>query len=97
MDRLPEDELLDASTYLNVGIDHYNAGELPEALKEFESVVARFPDDAEGYYYRGLVLLGQGENERAAADLNKVLELDPDGPHTSEVTEFLEFLESSEG
>lgn len=93
MDRLPEDELLDVSTYLNVGIEHYNAGELADALTEFESVVARFPANPEGYYYRGLVRLSQGENEGAAADLHKVLELDPDGPHADEVHDFLAFLE----
>ena len=91
--KLPEGEILDAAAYLNVAIDLYNRGELDDALIEFERVVANFPDNPDGYYYRGLVHLNKGENEKAAADFNKYLELAPEGSRVAEVQEFLKYLQ----
>jgi len=96
MDRLPEGELLDADAYLNVGIDLYNKGDLDAALEEFGEVVERFPELSAAYYYRGLVLLGQKKNDEAAADFEKLIELEPDGPRAAEAKEFLSYLKQGE-
>jgi len=96
MDRLPEGELLDADAYLNVGIDLYNAGNLDEALAEFQKVVEHFPDLPAAYYYRGLVLLNKGDNAGAAADFQKLIELAPDTPRAVEAQDFLEYLQQGE-
>ncbi len=90
--RLPEGEKLDTASRLNMGIELYNQGDLDGALGHFEQAIADFPDDPEGYYYRGLTYLGQERNEQAAADLKKVLELDPDSPKAEEARQFLEYL-----
>ncbi len=92
MARLPADEKLDANAYLNVGIDHYNNGDMEAALAQFEKVVAGYPENPEGYYYRGLIFLNLNRNEEAAADLKKNLKLDPGGSHAAEVKEFLKFI-----
>ncbi len=48
---------------------------------------------ATALYYRGLVYLGRGENDLAAVDLRKFLELEPDSPKAAEAKEFLSYLE----
>lgn len=92
--RLPEDAKLDTATRLNLGIELYNQGEFDGALEHFNKAIADYPDDAEGYYYRGLTYLGQQRNAQAAADFQKFLELAPDSPKAAEAQEFLEYLES---
>ncbi len=91
--RIPEDAALPPDMLLNRGIDYYNEGNMEEALKLFDRAVTGNPEMAESYYYRGLVYLGQGKNAEAAADLKKLLELDPDNAHAAEAKEFLSFLE----
>ena len=96
MDRLPEGEKLDADAYLNVGIELYNSGDLEAALEEFGEVVESFPGLSAAYYYRGLVLLNQKDNEGATADFEKFLELEPEGARAAEVKEFLSYLNPGE-
>jgi tetratricopeptide (TPR) repeat protein len=91
--RLPEGTQLDPNALLNVGIEHYNNGEMDEAFTRFNQVVTEYPDMATALYYRGLVFLGRGSNEEAAADLKRFLELDPDSERATEAREFLSYLE----
>lgn len=94
--KLPEGESVDADVYLNVGIEAYNEGDLETALGQFNQVVDGFPDNADGFYYRGLIFLAQQSNEAAAADLQRYLELEPEGSHVDEVKSFLEYLQSDQ-
>ncbi len=91
--RLPEGEKLDTASRLNMGIELYNQNDLDGALVHFEQAIADFPEDPEGYYYRGLTFLGQERSAEAAADLRKVLELDPESAKAEEARQFLEYLE----
>ena len=91
--RLPEGVKLDPNALLNVGIDHYNEGAMEEAFARFDQVVVEYPEMAMAYYYRGLVLLGQGSNAAAATDLKKFLELESDSEKAAEAREFLSYLE----
>jgi Tfp pilus assembly protein PilF len=94
IERLPEEEKLDLDTRLNMGIEHYNAGEHAAALEQFQKALADYPGEPEVYYYRGLNYLGMGKNEDALADLQKFLELAPDSPKAAEAEEFISYLES---
>jgi tetratricopeptide (TPR) repeat protein len=49
----------------------------PDALELCEQYVREHPDDPNGLFSRFQVLEGLGENERALADIDRVLELDP--------------------
>lgn len=92
LQRMPEGTALDPSTVLNQGINLYNAGKLDDALVKFEAVVAARPQWADAYYYRGMALLGLRQLERAKGDLQKVLELDPQGPNADTCRELLKSL-----
>lgn len=92
--RLPEGTKLPADMLLNMGIRHYNQGEMDEALSLFDRAVRDNPSLAEVYYYRGLVHLGRGANDLAAADLHQLLELEPGSSHAEEAREFLTYLDS---
>lgn len=91
--RLPEGTKLDPNALLNVGIDAYNAGEMETAFEQFNAVVEQYPEMSQALYYRGLLFLSKGENDAAAADLKKFLELEPDSDKVAEVKEFLSYLE----
>lgn len=92
MAKLPEGQHLAPDTVLNTGIALYNNNDLDGALAQFDRAVEENPDLPDAYYYRGLVNLGKGNNEQAAADLTKFLELAPDHAKASEAREFLKYL-----
>lgn len=96
IDRIPETSELPADMLLNVGIRQYNQGEYDQAMENFERAVRENPDLADVYYYRGLVLLGRGENDGARADLERFLELAPEGEQAVEAREFLRHLSAGE-
>ncbi len=96
MAKLPEGESLDPDAYLNVGIEAYNAGDLETALTQFDQAIANFPDNPDGFYYRGLIYLAQQKNAEATTDLQRYLDLAPEGSHVDEVESFLEYLQSDQ-
>lgn len=51
--------------------------ENPDALALCEQYVREHPDDPNGLFLRFQVLKSLSENERALADINRVLEIDP--------------------
>ena len=93
MARLPEGEKVDPNALLNLGISAYNNGEMDTAFEKFTTVVEEYPDNATAYYYLGLVYLGKGKSPEAKANLEKMLELDPENKFAKEAKEFLTYLE----
>ncbi|GEM_PF-1756202 len=53
---------------VNHGIRAYMAGDLDEARRQFESILARNPDHAAALYYLGLIYLSDGLAKAQAAD-----------------------------
>lgn len=94
MARLPEGAKIDPNALLNQGIQKYNGNDLDGALADFDAIVADYPDNADAYYYRGLVNMGKAQLEPAKADFRKMLELAPEHPNAGEAQQFLEYLES---
>jgi tetratricopeptide (TPR) repeat protein len=92
MARLPQGTKLDPDTLLNVGIRAYNDKKVDDALAEFSRVIEQNPQLAEAYYYRALTYLNKGKNKEAKADLQKLLELDPNNKFAAEAREFLKSL-----
>jgi len=93
LDQIPEDEELPADILLNQGIRFYNQQKLDQAMDNFQRVIRQDPNLSDAYYYRGLVYLNKEQNEDAAADFHKLLELAPDSQYASDAKQFLEYLE----
>jgi tetratricopeptide (TPR) repeat protein len=89
MAKLPQGTQIDPAISLNVGIKAFNAGKMDAALKEFNDVIANNPNLPEVYYYRAMVYLGKQQNKEAKADLQKLLQLDPNNKFASDAKEFL--------
>jgi tetratricopeptide (TPR) repeat protein len=66
--------------FFNIGVNFVNANKPEEAISYFTKAVTVDPAYADGYFRRGLAYIGLGKVAEAKADLNKLLELQPDGP-----------------
>ena len=80
MASVDETKVTDATPYVNIGITLYNANQAKQAQAYFDKAVTLFPNQGDGYYYRGLTHLQLGNNDAAKADLTKFLELAPNAP-----------------
>ena len=92
MAKLPQGTKVDANTLLNLGIKSFNDGKMDQAMEQFDRVVKENPSNADAYYYRALVYLNKNKNAEAKADLQKLLELDPNNEHAKDAKEMLKDL-----
>jgi Flp pilus assembly protein TadD len=89
LEKLPEGAITDPIVYLNAGISFLNAERAADAQMFFDKAVALDASKAESYYYRGLARLQLKNTAEAKADLEKVLELAPNGAEAGEVRQLL--------
>jgi tetratricopeptide (TPR) repeat protein len=61
-----------------LGIALYDSGKVALASQQFDLALQGDPKDATGYYWRAKSLQAQGEKEKAIADLNAAIQLEPD-------------------
>jgi tetratricopeptide (TPR) repeat protein len=92
MAKLPAGTQMDPAIGLNVGIKAFNEGKMDAALKEFDEVITANPSLADAYYYRAMVHLNKQQNPQAKADLQKLLELDPNNKFAKDAKDFLKEL-----
>jgi tetratricopeptide (TPR) repeat protein len=92
MAKLPQGATLDPNTVLNVGIKAFNEGKMDQALAQFDRAVKENPSLPDAYYFRALVYMNQGKNAEAKADLQKLLELDPNSKYAADAKAFLKDL-----
>ena len=93
LESVDESKVKDPTVYLNVGIAMLNDGKHAEAVTWFEKAIARFPAQADAYYYRGISKLSLGDREATKADLEKFLSLaPPDAPEIKMAKQILESL-----
>lgn len=92
MAKLPQGTTLDPNTVLNLGIKAFNEGKMDQALAQFDRAVKENPNLADAYYYRALVYLNQDKKPLAKADLQKLLELDPNNKYAKDAREMLKDL-----
>jgi tetratricopeptide (TPR) repeat protein len=93
LESVDESKVKDPTVYLNVGIGMINEGKHADAVTWFEKAIARFPDRADAYYYRGISKLSLGDREAAKVDLEKFLSLaTPDAPEITMARQILESL-----
>lgn len=58
----------------------YNSAQYDQSLAMLDNVLARSPESAQGYTYRGLCYFGKAEYGKAAAEFTKALMRTPDNP-----------------
>jgi len=92
MARLPQGTTMDPAIRLNLGIKAYNEKKTDEAMAQFNQVIAENPNLPDVYYYRAMVYISQNKTKDARADLQKLLELDPNNKFAGDAKEFLKEL-----
>jgi tetratricopeptide (TPR) repeat protein len=92
MAKLPQGTTLDPNTILNLGIKAFNEGKMDQALVQFDRVVKENPNLPDAYYYRALCYLNQDKKAEAKADLQKLLQLDPNNKYAKDAREMLKDL-----
>lgn len=81
----------DPSAFINLLIHRINDKRTDEAVALAEKLVARFPNDASLYYYRGRAYLQAKKMPEAKADLEKfVASASPDAPELADARKLLE-------
>jgi tetratricopeptide (TPR) repeat protein len=92
MASVDESKITDPTTMLNIGIGLLNQKKPEEALTWFDKTVTRFPQSADGYYYRGITELQLEKPDAAKADLAKFVEMAPNAPEAATAKAILEKL-----
>jgi predicted Zn-dependent protease len=76
-----ESKITDPAVLLNIGIGLFNENKHAEAVTWFGKAIERFPEHADGYYYRGVSYISLGKTAEAKADLEKFVSIaPPDAP-----------------
>jgi tetratricopeptide (TPR) repeat protein len=91
MDDIDMTKVKDPVVFLNQGINLINQGKAADALPLFDKVVAAFPNNPDGFYYRGRCELALGKFTEAKADLQKFIAMP--GADPSEVEQAKKILE----
>lgn len=84
----PEDEILP----FNVGEIYFSNQKIDEAIYYFELSTKIKPSWSDPYLKLGYVFLNKGDNEKAVANFQKFLELEPDSERSKSVRNILETL-----
>lgn len=92
LDRVPPENIKDTGVYLNAGIVLLNKKNPTGAWEQFDKVVKLKPEDPDGYFYRGLAALQLKKNAEAKADLQKYLQLDPNGGQAADAKDLLKSI-----
>jgi len=92
-EKIPEDEIVHPNTTMNLGMAHYNKGEMDQAKQYLDRTIRDHPDVALAYYFRGLIDLSL-DPASATADFKKYVELSPDSKQANEAREYLKYLEA---
>ncbi len=85
----------DVSIVFDIGAVAMNAVDIPAAERAFQRVVELDDAHALGHYQLGMVYVNQGKSEEAIAQLEKYLELEPDGPQAATATGLLGYLKTN--
>ncbi|MEX2661434.1 MAG: tetratricopeptide repeat protein, partial [Vicinamibacterales bacterium] len=77
LESIDDSKVTDPAMFLNAGIALVNERKHAEAVVWFEKAIARFPQHADGYYYRGIANLSLAKTPEAKADLEKYVSMAP--------------------
>ena len=85
-----ESKITDPAVFTNIGIGLINDKKHAEAVPWFDKAIARFPQYADSYYYRGISYVTLGKAAEAKADLSKYISIaPPDAPELATAKQIL--------
>lgn len=87
----------DFNTLVGIGVSSYNSGDIDTARDHFNRAIEQRPGEPYPYYYRGLCSLSADDGSAALEDFERFLELAPEAEERSEVTGYIEYLQSERG
>lgn len=88
-----ESTVVDPTVFLNMGIALLNDQKGAEAAAWFDKAIARFPEHADGYYYRGIACMSQGKTAEAKVDFEKYVSMAPaDAPELATAKKILDSI-----
>ena len=90
--RVPEEKIKDGQPYLNIGILLLNKKKASEAEGALSKAVAVQPGLADAYYMRALARIQLKKKAEARADLEKYLQLAPNGTEARDARDMLKTL-----
>jgi Tfp pilus assembly protein PilF len=90
--KVPEESITSPEPYMNLGILSYNKKKLAEADAAFTKAIAKKPDLAQAFFYRGLERYQAKRIADAKADLQKSIELDPSSKDAETAKEILKTM-----
>jgi tetratricopeptide (TPR) repeat protein len=88
--RMDESKLTASANLVNLGLALLKHEKTEPALSCFDKSISRFPADADAYYLRGVTRLRLDRVDEAQGDLEKYLELAPQGPSAANARKLLE-------
>ena len=86
-------KITDPIVYVNIAIASINESRHADALPWLDKAIARFPNDPDAYYYRGISHFATGKTAEAKADLTKFVAIaKPDAPELPTAKKILETI-----
>ena len=90
LESVDDSKVVDPAVFLNIGIGMINERKHEEAVPWFDRAIKRFPEHADGYYYRGISYITLGKTAEAKADLEKYVSMaPPDAPELATAKQIL--------
>ena len=87
---IDDSKITDPAVFINIGIGLINDRKHADAVPWFDKAIARFPQQADGYYYRGIAYVTLGKTAEAKADLTKFVSVAPaDAPELATAKQIL--------
>jgi tetratricopeptide (TPR) repeat protein len=85
-----ESKVTDAAVFVNIGIGLINDRKHADAVPWFDKAIARFPQQPDAYYYRGIANIAVGKTAEAKSDLEKYISIAPaDAPELATAKQIL--------
>jgi Tfp pilus assembly protein PilF len=92
LEKVPAESIKDPGVFLNAGIVFLNKKNPAGAWEQFDRAIKVKPDEAEAYFYRGLAGVQLKKNAEAKADLQKYLQMEPNGAQAADAKELLKSI-----
>lgn len=87
--RIDDSTISDPELLVNTAINMLNRHRSAEAITVLDRVIARFPESADSYFYRGYAKMQANKGADAKPDLEKYLELSPNGAQAAQAKQMI--------